>query len=142
MKGKGKERLREGERKRRGKARGEGGGGGEEWKRKQKEEEKVQMGEGKGGKVTVNSMKGKAICRVTVLFCAMKWLSMFDMSRYKGLRLFSTLVHTINLFLTAKLVHSYKLNLYTRTYNILVLNSKTNKRTKKHYKKKRRRGER
>ena len=95
MKGKGKERLREGERKRRGKARGEGGGGGEEWKRKQKEEEKVQMGEGKGGKVTVNSMKGKAICRVTVLFCAMKWLSMFDMSRYKGLRLFSTLVHTI-----------------------------------------------
>ena len=81
------------------------------------------MGEGKGGKVTVNSMKGKAICRVTVLFCAMKWLSMFDMSRYKGLRLFSTLVHTIKeayLFLTAK---------------------QTNEK-KKHYKKKRRRGER
>ena len=66
----------------------------------------------------MNSMKGKAICRVTVLFCAMKWLSMFDMSRYKGLRLFSTLVHTIK--------DAY-----------LSLNSKTNKRTKKHYKKKR-----
>ena len=53
----------------------------------------------------MNSMKGKAICRVTVLFCAMKWLSMFDMSRYKDLKLFSTPIRTIKdayLFLTAK----------------------------------------
>ena len=61
----------------------------------------------------MNSMKGKAICRVTVLFCAMKWLSMFDMSHYKDLKLFSTPIHTIKdgyLFLTAKLTKKhYKL---------------------------------